>query len=101
MEVKTEQTLLCTLQPEQRELYDKVRASYQVNLMEQVEAKGVAGSAIQVLAALLRLRQIACHPALVEPEWEEAGSAKLDALMEQVAEVLDEGHNVLVFSQFV
>ncbi|MFQ5524649.1 MAG: SNF2-related protein [Thermoanaerobaculia bacterium] len=98
---KTEQTLLCTLHPEQRDLYDKVRASYQINLLEQVEAKGVAGSAIQVLAALLRLRQIACHPALVDPAWEEAGSAKLDALFEQVSEVLDEGHKVLVFSQFV
>ncbi len=97
---KTEQTLLCNLHPEQRKLYNKVRASYQANLLEQVEAKGVAGSAIQVLAALLRLRQIACHPALVDPEWEDAGSAKLDALFEQVSEVLDEGHKVLVFSQF-
>ncbi|MCP4205164.1 MAG: DEAD/DEAH box helicase family protein [bacterium] len=97
---KTEQTLLCNLRQEQRELYDKVRASYQVNLLEQVEEKGVSGSAIQVLEALLRLRQIACHPGLVNPEWEEAGSAKLETLFDQVSEVLDEGHKVLVFSQF-
>ena len=68
--------------------------------MQQVESKGVAGSTIQVLEALLRLRQVACHPGLVDEEWEEAGSAKLEALFEQVAEVLDEGHKVLVFSQF-
>ncbi len=97
---KTEQVLLCNLRPPQRELYDKVRASYQASLLEQVEKKGVSGSAIQVLEALLRLRQIACHPGLVNKSWEEAGSAKLEALFEQVAEVLDEGHKLLIFSQF-
>ena len=53
-----------------------------------------------MLEALLRLRQVACHPGLVNDEWEEAGSAKLDTLFDLVDEVLDEGHKVLVFSQF-
>lgn len=97
---KTEQVLLCDLRPRQRELYDKLRAAYQASLLDEVEAKGVAGSAIQVLEALLRLRQVACHPGLVEEDWEDAGSAKLEALFEQVSEVLEEGHKVLVFSQF-
>ncbi len=97
---KTEQVLYCTLRPEQRALYDQLKVQYQQTLLEQVEAKGVGGSAIQVLQALLRLRQVACHPGLVDEEWEEAGSAKLETLYEQVAEVLDEGHKVLVFSQF-
>jgi superfamily II DNA or RNA helicase len=97
---KTEQDLLCTLHPKQRELYDQLRAAYQASLLKQVEAKGVGASAIQVLEALLRLRQVACHPALVDESWEEAGSCKLDALFDQVGEVLDEGHKVLVFSQF-
>jgi SNF2 family DNA or RNA helicase len=97
---KTEQVLLCTLRPQQRELYDKLRAAYQASLLHEVEEKGVGRSAIQVLEALLRLRQVACHPGLVDPSWEEAGSAKLEALYEQVAEVLEEGHKVLVFSQF-
>ncbi len=97
---KTEQVLLCTMRSEQRELYDQVRAGYQASLLEQVETKGVAGSAIQVLEALLRLRQVACHPGLVDPDWAEAGSAKLETLFEQVDEVLDEGHKALVFSQF-
>jgi len=53
------------------------------------------------LASLLRLRQICCHPALVDSTYGEAGSAKLDALMERVEELREEGHQVLVFSQFV
>ena len=97
---KTEQVLLCNLRPPQRELYDQLRATYQASLMEQVENKGVSGSAIQVLEALLRLRQVACHPGLVNTDWEQAGSAKLETLFEQVDEVLDEGHKVLIFSQF-
>ncbi len=97
---KTEQILFCDMREEQREIYDRLRAAYQVSLMDQVEKQGVSGSAIQVLEALLRLRQVACHPGLVDSDWEEAGSAKLETLFEQVAEVLDEGHKLLVFSQF-
>ena len=97
---KTEPVLYTTLRPEQREIYDQLRAKYQADLLEQVETKGVSGSAIQVLQALLRLRQVACHPGLVDDQWADAGSAKLDTLFEQVSEVLEEGHKVLVFSQF-
>jgi superfamily II DNA or RNA helicase len=97
---KTEQDLLCTLHPRQRELYDQLKAAYQASLLKQVEKKGIGASAIQVLEALLRLRQVACHPGLVDPTWEEAGSCKLDALFDQVNEVLEEGHKLLVFSQF-
>ena len=97
---KTEQVLYTTLSDDQRALYDQVRATYQESLLQQVESEGMGGSTMQVLEALLRLRQIACHPGLVSDEWEEIGSAKLDDLFEQVSEVLEEGHKVIVFSQF-
>jgi len=97
---KTEQVLYCTLNPSQRELYDQLRQGYQAALLGEVESKGVGGAAFQVLEALLRLRQVACHPGLVNKEWNEAGSAKLETLFEQVSEVLEEGHKLLVFSQF-
>ena len=97
---KTEQVLYISMRPRQRELYDQVRAGYQASLLEQIETKGVGGSAIQVLEALLRLRQVACHPGLVNTDWDDAGSAKLEALFEQIAEILEEGHKVLIFSQF-
>ncbi len=97
---KTEQILQCNLNPEQQEIYDRLRAGYRDSLLKQVEDKGVAGSAMQVLEALLRLRQAACHPGLIDESWNDAGSAKLESLFEQVSEVLDEGHKCLVFSQF-
>ncbi len=97
---KTEQVLLCTMTDEQQKLYDQLRVTYAESLLDQVEKKGVGGSTMQVLEALLRLRQIACHPGLVDESWSEAGSAKLETLLEQVKEILSEGHKVLVFSQF-
>jgi SNF2 family DNA or RNA helicase len=52
------------------------------------------------LEALLRLRQAACHPGLIDAGRIDEPAAKLDTLLEQLSEVLDEGHKVLVFSQF-
>jgi SNF2 family DNA or RNA helicase len=58
-------------------------------------------SRFNILASLLRLRQICCHPALIDPAHREAPSAKLDELLERLEELRAEGHQVLVFSQFV
>ena len=54
-----------------------------------------------VLASLLRLRQICCHAALVDDAHADLPSAKVDALLERLEELRDEGQQVLVFSQFV
>src|SRR5262249_43325103 len=57
-------------------------------------------SKIQILEALLRLRQAACHPALIDRTRAEEASTKIDVLLAQLAEVREEGHKALVFSQF-
>jgi SNF2 family DNA or RNA helicase len=57
-------------------------------------------SKIEVLEALLRLRQAACHPGLISPELATEPSAKLEMLIPSISEVVEEGHKVLVFSQF-
>jgi SNF2 family DNA or RNA helicase len=97
---KTEQTLYCVLDATQRKLYDELRDHYRTNLLERIAREGMNKAKIQVLEALLRLRQAACHPGLIDKARAKEGSAKVDTLLEQVAEVLDEGHKVLVFSQF-
>jgi SNF2 family DNA or RNA helicase len=55
---------------------------------------------IRVLAWLTRLRQLACHPRLVDKRWDKS-SAKLDLFMEIVSELREGEHRALVFSQFV
>jgi hypothetical protein len=97
---KTEQTLMCELDVEQRRFYDEIRDHYRASLLRRVEADGLERSKIHVLEALLRLRQAACHPALIDPVRAGAASAKLDTLLTLLGEVLEEGHKVLVFSQF-
>jgi superfamily II DNA or RNA helicase len=97
---KTEQTLYCELDGAQRELYGELRDHYRQSLLDRVNKSGLSKSKIHVLEALLRLRQAACHPGLLDRTKIDAGSAKLQTLLEQLAEVVAEGHKALVFSQF-
>jgi len=71
--------------------------------LSEVEKKGVAKSQIQILAALTRLRQVACDPRLMKLDgaWDQELSGKLSALREIMQEAVAGGHRVLIFSQFV
>ena len=97
---KLEQTLLCEVQGPQRRLYDELRDHYRRSLMGAIDKQGLSRSKMHVLEALLRLRQAACHPGLIDAAKAGDSSAKLDTLFPRLAEVLDEGHKALVFSQF-
>jgi SNF2 family DNA or RNA helicase len=97
---KLEQTLLCEVQGSQRRLYNELRDHYRRSLMGTIDKQGLARSKMHVLEALLRLRQAACHPGLIDSKKTADSSAKLDTLLPRLAEVLDEGHKALVFSQF-
>ena len=96
---KVEQTLFCDLEPPQRQMYEDLKAHYRQALLRK-ETPELGRSKIEVLEALLRLRQAACHPGLIDPDRAGDPSAKLDMLMPQLAEVAEEGHKILVFSQF-
>ncbi len=97
---KHEETILCEMESGQRKLYDELRAHYRERLLGKIARDGLAKSKIQVLEALLRLRQAACHPALIDEARARDGSAKLDTLVARLDEVRREGHKALVFSQF-
>ncbi len=97
---RSEQVLKVRLEGAQRRFYDQLREGYRAALRARVERDGMARSTIHVLAALVRLRQAACAPLLVDAERTADGSAKLELLLERLGEVVAEGHKVLVFSQF-
>ena len=97
---KTEQTLLCDLEGRQLHDYEELRRHYQASIASRIETQGLSRSKIHVLEALLRLRQAACHPALIDPKRAAEPCAKLDLLFERLDEVIEEGHKALVFSQF-
>jgi SNF2 family DNA or RNA helicase len=95
-----EQTLSVELEGAQRKFYDDLLEAYRRSVLEQVDKGGVGKARMHILEALLRLRQAACHPALADPTRIAAPSAKLDALIPALEEVVAEGHKALVFSQF-
>src|SRR5215469_17039829 len=97
---KSEQTLYCEMEAAERRRYEDLRQHYRASLLKRIETQGLAKSKIQVLEALLRLRQAACHPGLLSAERSSEPSAKLELLLEQLGDVLEAGHKALVFSQF-
>ena len=96
---RTEETLYCELEGEQQRIYQQLREHYRRTLLKQIERDGFARSKFQILEALLRLRQAACHTALL-PAANGGHSAKFDLLLPRLSEVIGEGRKALVFSQF-
>ncbi len=94
---KIEQIVEVELTPAQKDVYTKLQIAARAEVDALRESGGAAR--MKVLTALLRLRQACCDLRLLGAETE-AGSAKLDALLELVGEAVDGGHRVLVFSQF-
>jgi superfamily II DNA or RNA helicase len=96
---RTDVVLYCELSPAERELYDAVRAATQDDVAQRL---GAGDSVFAVLEALLRLRQAACHPALVPGSRPEAAdaSSKLELLRETLEACVAEEHKALVFSQW-
>ncbi len=103
---KTEQTIICQMEPKQRKVYDQLLKHYRGTLIKRMDDEppktdsGLGGSTMMVLEALLRLRQAACHPALIDPDRADEPSAKMTVLLERLEELIEEGHKALVFSQF-
>ncbi len=102
---KQEQTLFCELTPRQAELYRHFLTDSRT-LVQQAKETGWRTGRFHILALLTRLRQVCCHPGLLDPALrEDAGdgetvSAKTALLKEVVLEALDSGRKMLIFSQF-
>ena len=98
---RTSINLSAELSPVQRKLYEDTRIAAVADLESGGSGRGADGKRrIQTLAWLTKLRQLACHPKLVDATWT-GGSAKLDLLMRTIDELREGDHRALVFSQFV
>ncbi len=97
---KTEKVLHCELSTQEMRSYVELREHYRAHLAGEVKRRGLSRSKIIILEALLRLRQAACHPGLIDKKRMGAPSAKVEALIAQIRSVTSEGHKALVFSQF-
>ncbi|MEL6182705.1 MAG: DEAD/DEAH box helicase, partial [Myxococcota bacterium] len=97
-----EQVLYCDLGPDQRRLYEQIRATWRSVVLKEVDTRGVGGATLTVLEALTRLRQTCCDARLVplDEARHVQGSAKMELLSELLDDVLAGGHRSLIFSQW-
>ncbi|MDB6005627.1 MAG: box helicase [Prosthecobacter sp.] len=100
---KTEILHSIALGAAQTDLYETIRAAMDKRVREAIEVNGLDRSQIVVLDALLKLRQVCCHPALLKQETARSvsDSAKTEFLMDELLpELIEEGRRILIFSQF-
>jgi hypothetical protein len=98
---RVEEDLLCEMEGEQKTLYRaELKRARQLILGLQTNQQ-LNEERFNILTSLLRLRQICCHPALVDARLRGAESAKVSALEDLLEPIIEEGHKALVFSQFV
>ncbi len=100
---KVENIAYCELTDEQRDFYLEVLDSTKEELFKSIEQNGLEKSRMSIFSALLRLRQICCHPRLYDKENIKKinESGKFEHLKEMLEEIISEKHRVLLFSQFV
>lgn len=100
---KTEQTVYVEMREGQRAVYDSFVGNLKGGLLKKVQADGMGKHRMEVFEAILRLRQICCHPLLVDGLLDETAireSAKMETMMSDLGSLVAEGHKVLVYSQF-
>ncbi len=100
---KVESVQYCELTDKQQELYLDFLEKTRDAVFAQVAEKGMSASQKTIFSALLRLRQICCHPSLLSEDLSQGvdESGKFEALQEMLEEIISEGHRILLFSQFV
>ncbi len=96
----TEQVIYCEMTGDQAEAYEKEKSAVRNAILRSMEMHGNEQNTIMVLQGLMRLRQIANHPAMVTEDY--AGSSgKFEIVTGDIENVLAENHKILVFSSFV
>lgn len=90
----------CTMSESQRAYYEKEKNAFKSKILDVIETDGIAKSHMVLLQGLTQLRQIANHPSMVDPEYDE-GSGKLEEITYMIENTISKGHKVLIFSQFV
>jgi SNF2 family DNA or RNA helicase len=96
----TEESFVIEMSREQYELYETEKSSVRNLLMSNIEGVGIEKSTFIVIQALTRLRQIAIHPKLIDPE-SAIESGKFNEILSMMRILVAENHKILLFSSFV
>ncbi len=95
---KQEQVLDVELHPRHRKVYDTHLQRERQKILGLLA--DVDKNRFTILQSLTLLRQLSLDAGLVDDEYHDVPSAKVDALLEQLTDVVAGGHRALVFSQF-
>lgn len=98
---RTEEEVFAKMEGIQNQLYKAELRRIQKALLGIDSDESVKKNSFAILQGLMRLRQICCHPGLIDAKYAKEESAKLNALFYLLDQLREEGHKVLVFSQFV
>ena len=97
---RTERVVYTDMNAAQKKLYTQTRERYRAELLGLIESQGLNDARFKILEGLLRLRQIAIHPALVDKKYK-GEAPKFEVLLETLETLQNENHKALIFSQFV
>jgi SNF2 family DNA or RNA helicase len=98
---RTEEEVYSKMEGVQLDLYKAELKRIQKALLGLDSDEAVKKNSFAILQGLMRLRQICCHPGLIDPKYLKEESAKMESLFYLLDQLHEEGHKVLVFSQFV
>lgn len=97
---RTERILYVDMAPAQKKLYAQTREYYRAELMGLTDVQDMQNNRLKILEGLLRLRQVAIHPALITPTYR-GDAPKFEVLLDTLETLQGEQHKALIFSQFV
>lgn len=97
---KVESIQYCDMTEEQEKAYEEAKAYYRNLILQSIDTDGISKSQLVVLQGLTKLRQLANHPLMVNPDYEH-GSGKFEDVLYKMQTVISENHKILIFSQYI
>ncbi|MGB3181465.1 MAG: SNF2-related protein [Cyclobacteriaceae bacterium] len=97
---KIESVQYSSMTAQQEKQYEETKSYFRNKIMDQIEQNGLGGSQFMLLQGLTKLRQIANHPKMVDPDYS-GDSGKLEDVCHMLVNAISKNHKILVFSQFV
>lgn len=97
---KVESIQYCEMSEEQEKAYEEAKAYYRNLILQSIDSDGINKSQLVVLQGLTKLRQLANHPKMVDPEYKD-GSGKFEDVLHKMETAISENHKILIFSQYI
>lgn len=97
---KVESIQYCEMSEEQEKAYEEAKAYYRNLILQSIDTDGINKSQLVVLQGLTKLRQLANHPKMVDPEYTD-GSGKFEDVLHKMETAISENHKILIFSQYI